>query len=705
MLRWLCGIGLWSLLLAGQLAAQSVDLTFEQLPGYERYREMNEARSRLTGGGRVQRPEWSADGQALHFTVDNQRRTLDLTRFEVGEYQEAEQAQPSGDDLSAPQRPRRRAVPRAQQRPVEPSPDGKWNAVYRDFNVWLEPGDASDVAPLPVTTAGHELVRYGTCCWVYGEELDQNEAMWWSPDGSKLVFYEVDERGMRDYYLTLNNQDLYTELLAVRYPKAGDLNPQVALLIYDLADQTTRRLEISGEERQYLYNIRFTPQGNEILVNRTNRHQNVLDVLAIDVEQGAVRTVVTERQDTWQANAPAMTFLSDGLRFVWETERNGYKHFELRHLDGRLLHPLSQVAEYPCQRVEQIDEANDWFYYTAMSDANPYNAQLHRVRLSSGTEHQRLTSAPLNHTSFSIASDHRFVLAVREQFDTPPSTVVYDSLGNEVAVLAVGSTDRAEAEGLPPSELFTFLADDGETVLWGVLHKPSHFDPARRYPLLIDVYGGPSSSAFSNRYTPLNPICEFGYVVAKIGNRGTAGRGKAFETAGYQRLGDIDIADQAAGVRALRERPYIDDQRVGIFGHSYGGYMSALAVLKYPDVFHVAVSGAPVTDWRNYDTIYTERYMRTPQENESGYDAGSCMKYASQLQGKLLLVHGLIDDNVHPSNTWQLARALHAANKRFDMMIYPEFAHGVGSTYNALRWEYFYRHLRPDAHRTAEPEQ
>ncbi|HMP79669.1 MAG TPA: DPP IV N-terminal domain-containing protein, partial [Pirellulaceae bacterium] len=431
-------MSLWSV---SQLAAQSIDLTFEQLPGYERYRQINEARSRLGGGGRVNQSRWRADGSALDYSVGNQRQTLDLTTFAISDFEGAESEQAETDNLQGTARPpRRRPVARAQQRTIEPSPDGKWNAVYRENNVFIESADGQG-EPVVVTTAGTELVRYGTCCWVYGEELNQNEAMWWSPDGAKLVFYEVDERGMKDYYLTLNNHDLYTQLLSVRYPKAGDLNPQVALLVYDLATQSTRRFEIPGEERQYLYNIRFAPQGDEILVNRTNRHQNELDVLAINIDNGAVRVVVTEHQEAWQNNSPSMTFLSDGERFVWESERTGFRHFELRHLDGRLLHPLSAPADYPCGRVEKIDEANDWFYYTAFSDLNPYNAQLHRVRLSSGEQHQRLTSSPLNHTSFDISPDHRFVLAVREQVDIPPTTAVYDNHGIEVAVLAAGTTE------------------------------------------------------------------------------------------------------------------------------------------------------------------------------------------------------------------------------------------------------------------------
>lgn len=673
-------------------AAQAAAPTPAQAPDYgiARMQEFMRKRNGLSGGGRVDKPVWAADGKSLVFGLDDQRWALNLGSVQLA----ASSAEPAAAERpqALPSRPAGTPVRRAEQRTVEPSPDGKWNAVYREGNVWLE-SIAEPDNKQQLTTTGSEFHRFGTCCWVYGEELNQKDAMWWSPDSRKLAWYEVDEAGMKDYHLTVANEELYTTVKTVRYPKAGERNPEVSLWVYDLAAKAARKVSIPGEPMQYLYNVRYTPGGKELLVNRTGRRQNVLDVLAIDLETLAVRTVLTETQDTWQENSPGMQFLSDGERFIWETEANGFRHFQLRHLDGRLLNPLSEVANYPCNRIELVDEAAGYCYYSAFSASNPYNTQLHRVRLD-GSDHRQLTSSPLNHTSFDISPTNRFVLAVREQYDVPPSTVVYDETGKELAVLATGNSEAATAAGLAPAEMFSFTADDGKTTIYGVLNKPSNFDPAKKYPLVIDVYGGPESQAFGNRYTPMNPACELGFVIAKIGNRGTVGRGKAFESATYLKLGGPDLADQAEGVRYLSQRPYIDSSRVGIFGHSYGGYMSALAVLKYPEVFQVAVSGAPVTDWRNYDSIYTERYMRTPQENPEGYAAGACMQFAAQLKGKLLLVHGLVDDNVHPANTWQLGKALHAANKRFDQMIYPEFDHGIGSTYGMLRWEYLLEHLQ-----------
>ncbi len=676
-------------------AAKTARLTFEQLPAYGLYQQANRIRADWSSVGRVSQLQWDTDKQLVMFSHDGKRWQLNLTDGSV-----AEAAKP--DEESAPRTPNRggrgrggRApVARATQRAIEPSPDGKWKAVYRDFNLYLE-STAEGAEPIALTTNGTEFKRFGTGCWVYGEELNQNDAMWWSPDSRYLAYYEMDESELRNYYLTLSNTSQYTELSTVRYPKAGDPNPVVGLWIYDLETKQSRRLNIPGDPTQYLYDIQYSPNGDLLLVHRTNRHQDDMDWLACSVNTDEVRVVVNEKQSTWQNNSPYVSFLSDGERFIWETEKFGWKQFELRHLDGRLLNLLTPTAEYPCERIERIDESAGWVYYSAYSDSNPYNLQLHRVKLD-GTAAQRLTTSPLNHSNFEISPDHKWVATVREQFDVPPMSVVYACEGNQEFVLLDGSQRSRTDLGNAVPELFSFPSTDGQVTLWGTLQKPTHFDPTKSYPLLIDVYGGPESRAFTNRYSPINPICELGFIVAKIGNRGTVGRGKAFESATYRELGKLDLDDQAAGVMFLGQRPEIDRTRVGIFGHSYGGYMSALAMLRYPEVFHVAVSGAPVTDWKNYDTIYTERYMRTPQENAEGYEIGSCMKYAKQLRGHLLIVHGLVDDNVHPSNTWQLAQALHAANRRFDMMIYSEFAHGIGSTYNSMRWEYFYEHLRPE---------
>lgn len=683
--------------------------TLEQVPGYESYQKVQRLRRSAGREGRVSGVQWSSDGKYLAYQVGGVKQFFDLKAGEkTAESFEGEQRDSRPDSLPiAP-------VGRAEQRTWVISPDARWKAIYHDFNVYLEPysKDAEDTVQagekkndyqpsneaVRVTRQGDVKTRYGTCCWVYGEELDQQDAMWWSPDGSKLAFYEVAETHMKDYHLSVKNVEVYPRLETTRYPTAGEANPYVALLIYDVESGKTVRVQVEGPEDQYLYNIGFTADSQHLKFHRTNRWQNDLDVMLANVETGESRSIVNEQQETWQENSPTMRFLKDGQQFVWQTERSGFAAYELRDIAGERLAALSpEGADFPVGPILELDESAGWLYYSAFSGGNPYNAQIYRSRLD-GSKIEQLTAADLSFSSLSVSPDHQYFVVVGETAAQAPTSFLYKMGSQEpVAVLAESNGKVEKENNLQSPELFHFTADDGKTEIWGVLYKPTNFDPARKYPLVIDVYGGPHSGAFSNRYGAGNPGCEFGFVIAKIGNRGTVGRGKAFESANYMRLGVPDLDDQVAGVRYLSQRDYIDSQRVGIYGHSYGGYMTALALLKYPEVFHVGVSGAPVTHWKNYDTIYTERYMRTPQVNEEGYEAGSCMKFASQLQGRLMLVHGLMDDNVHPSNTWQLVDALYKADKRFDMLIYPGFRHGVGSTYPQIRWEYLVRHLQPVA--------
>ena len=672
------------------LSSPRQDLRFDELPGYQRYKEIRDNGRKLQDGGRVYKIRWSRDGSKIGFTLDGQKKQFNVADKSITDRVDNLVDKSLRDKVTA--RPK---VERAKQVTLERSPDRKWRAVYRKHNVVLEPKSKSASA-IKVTKDGNSRRRFGTCCWVYGEELDQQTAMWWSPDSRKLAYYEVDESKMSDYYLTVDNTSTYTKLKTVRYPKAGDKNPQVSLHIYDLDTRQNVKVKLDGDPTQYLFNVRFSPNGEELLFSRMSRRQNKLDVMAADVSNGETRLVVSETQATWQKSEPLMRFLDDGQRFIWETERTLWKQFEMRNLAGEKITDLTDFEEFPCNKIELVDEAAGWVYYSAFSDpSNPYNLQLHRSKLD-GSKKQRITSAALNHTAFQISPSHDLVVAVREQFDTPRSTAVYRCEdGEEIAVLAQCNRSVAESMGLVAPEIFEFVANDGVTKIWGTLHKPSNFDPEKKYPLLIDVYGGPQSTGISNTWSPANPVCELGFLVAKVGNRGTIKRGKAFESANFRNLGGPDLDDQVSAVQFLGQRNYVDASRVGIWGHSYGGYLSALGILKYPDVFQAAVAGSPVTDWKNYDTIYTERYMQTPRENADGYKSSSCLKYASKLKGKLLLVHGLIDDNVHPANTWQLAKALQDKDKRFDMMVYPGFKHGVQSTYEAIRWEYFFRHLGP----------
>ncbi len=656
---------------------------------HEAYQKASAKLRRFDPGGRISRVEWSDDGSTLTYRRLEETRTFDLNERKFIETAEEEEEEEENEQ-NGRRRSRRRGPGRGRQYDRHESPDGAWLAVCSDYNVQLQAVEGEEM--IQVTDGGDRKLRYGMANWVYGEELSQNTAMWWAPDSKKLVFYKFDEREVPDFYLLEGLTELRTGPLLEGYSKPGEPNPKVTLLAYDLETGATVPIDTHdpSQDEWYIYNVRFTPKGDEVLFSRTNRHQNLLEVMAANPQTGESRLVVRETQETWQDNRPYMRFLADDERFIWETEKTGWRQFELRHIDGRLLATLVR-GEYPAISVSRIDEKAGVLYYTAYSGDHPLNAHLNRVNLD-GTDQRRLTREPASH-SVRFSPDGKWFISRYETITQPPVTALYEVDGRRIATLAESDPERIEELGYPTPELFMFIAEDGKTDIYGYLCKPRDFDPSKTYPLLIDVYGGPGSRAVSNRYRPGSAVCEHGFIVARIDNRGTGGRGKEFLGMVYQKMGIVDVQDQADGARYLIQRPYIDGNRVGIYGHSYGGFMSALAILKYPDLFHVAVAGSAPSDWRNYDTIYTERYMRTPEENPDGYRDGAPLTFAEQLEGKLLLMHGMMDDNVHPTNAWQLVDALMEAGKQFDIMFYPDAGHGLERSSGRLRWTYFYDHL------------
>ncbi|MFM1823853.1 MAG: hypothetical protein RI967_2119 [Planctomycetota bacterium] len=691
------------ILLAASARAQDY-IPKKDLPGAAVARRLEAALPLVGAGGEVAEIRWDMASGTLFFEKDGWR-TLDLATGAIADLAGAPPEGLPGDGGPRPGRERRPA--RGRQFTVAESPDGAWTARSEGGNLLLEPKEGERIA---VTSDGGGRVKYGQASWVYGEELDQSTAMWWSPDSRFLAFYRFDETAVKDFFILKGWTGLGTEVLAEAYPKPGAPNPTVELLVYELATGRTVRIDALTEEtgavaggEYYLYNVRWTPDGSELLYSRTPRRQDVLDVLAADPRTGASRAVVRERQDAWQNNRPVMWFLADGTRFIWETERTGERHYELRSLDGSMLATLTS-GDWPCESIESVDEEAGDLWFSAWSAENEARQQLHVARLD-GSSASRVTAGDFHHGKFRISPDGRFVVATRETTSTPPSTVVYErgaapgAAGRLVAVLAEGSAKGFATHGLTPSELFTCKAADGTTDLYGRVSFPPAFDPSKRYPVVVATYGGPTVRLVTDRFVAGDPRTAHGFLVVTVDNRGTPGRGKAFETAAYLNLGVVDADDQAAAVRHLAAtRPYVDGSRVGITGHSYGGYMSAICLIRHGDVFHAAVAGAPPTDWRHYDTIYTERYMRTPEENPEGYAAGSCIEHAAKLRGRLLLLHGMLDDNVHPNNTFALAHALQSIDRPFSMMLFPNSDHGIWSpAVESVRWSYLVEALAPEA--------
>ena len=668
----LLGCGCWP-------AAAGAQDRLQKMPGYDQYRKVEQERTRMLTQGLL-RATWKDGGKALEYLKDGKTYRYDVASRKAEAMTEA----PAGPQRPARgNRPAGRAFPgrrRGPQGAPVPSPDGKLQAFIRDRNVWIS--DAQGGEETQVTSDGSEKarVRSGVVPWVYREELEQGTGLWWSPDSRKVAYYRFDESQVPDYYLALDQTSLQSRPGVEPYPKAGAANPIVDLFVYDVATKKAMRLDARDGKPfdnsvmgHYLYNVSWSAGGKELLFYRMNRRQNVMEFMAADPETGRCRVVVHEEWlPTWVEQSPTRQFLKDGKRFVWSSERTGWRNFYLYDLGGKLLATLTNHS-FEAVGVVHVDEDAGLLYYLARSGDNPIKVQLHRVGLD-GAGDVRLTNMAYHH-SVQMAPDGKHFLDIAQTHDSPPMTCLRDADGHLVIELTRGDANRLKQLGLRPVELFTFTAADGVTNLYGMLHRPSNFDPTKKYPLLVSVYAGPATNGARETFTPPSALAEFGFLVATLDARSAAGRGKRFLDAIYRKLGGTEVDDLAAGVRALGARPYVDKNRVGIFGHSYGGYASALCLLRYPDVFQAASASAPVTDFRLYDTIYTERYMGLPQDNKAGYDAGSALTYADKLRGRLLVYFGTADDNVHPSNSLQLIKALQRAGKSFDVQVGPDLPH------------------------------
>jgi len=645
------------------------------MPGYDQYARVAPQIQGSVKTGAVQ-VFWVDSGHAFEYQRDNQ-----WYRYDVAGRKAVAIATPTvADSLRRPRFGGRGGPERGRQFASSDSPDGKRKAFYRDRNLWVSNADGSNATAVTFDGSEKDRIKYGTASWVYGEELGQTTAMWWSPDGSKLAYYRFDESKVPDYYLQLDQTKIQSTVDTEAYPKSGAPNPIVDLFVYDVATNKSVKIDVRAGKPfdnsvvgHYVYRVSWSPDGREITFNRTNRRQNVMEFTACAPATGACRVVVREEWPaSWVNNRPTMQFLADNKRFLWESERTGWRNYYLYDMSGKL---LATVTNHPFEvaGIVRVDEKANALYYMARDGDNHMKLQLHRVGLD-GKGDRRLTDVALNH-SVTFSPDGKYFVDVVQTHDKAPATRLASADGKVVAELATSDMAKYTQLGLQPVELYTFTAADGQTQLHGMLHKPSSFDSTKKYPVLVTVYGGPATNGARETFTLPSQLTEYGFIVLSIDSRSAAGRGKRFLDAIYQKLGTVEIDDQAAGVRALWDRPYVDRNRVGIFGTSYGGYASGLALLRHPEVFAAASSSSPVTDWRHYDTIYTERYMWLPDENKSGYDAGSLISYADKLKGRLMLYYGTADNNVHPSNMMQLIAALQRSGKSFDVQVGPDRGH------------------------------
>jgi dipeptidyl-peptidase 4 len=688
--------GAWQALAIGLALAAVAPLAPAQdrlrtMPGYDQY---SHVAPQIQGSVKlgVLQSFWVDSGKAFEYQRDGQ-----WYRYDVASRKAAQIATPTTPDSMRGRRFGGRGGPeRGRQFASAEAPDGKHKAFYRDRNLWVSNGDGSDA--VAVTTDGSEKdrIKYGTASWVYGEELRQTTAMWWSPDGTKLAYYRFDESKVPDYFLELDQTKTLSTMDTEAYPQAGAPNPVVDLFVYDIASKQSTKIDVRDGKPfdnavvgHYVYAVGWSPDGKEITFNRTNRRQNIMEFTACSPATGVCRVVVHEEwMPSWVNNRPTIQFLSDNKRFLWESERTGWRNYYLYDFSGKL---LATVTNHPYEvaGIVRVDEKANALYYMARDGDNHMKLQLHRVGLD-GKNDRRLTDPTLNH-AVTFSPDGKYYVDVVQTHDKAPRTILVAADGKQVAELATSDLTKFNQLGLKPPELFTFTAADGKTQLHGMLQKPSTFDSTKKYPVLVTVYAGPATNGARETFATPSPLAEYGFIVLSLDSRSAAGRGKRFLDAIYQKLGTVEIDDQAEGVKALWDRPYVDRNRVGIFGTSYGGYASGLALLRHPEVFAAASSSSPVTDWRHYDSIYTERYMWLPDENKAGYDTGSLMAYADKLKGRLMLYYGTADNNVHTSNVMQLITALQRAGKSFDVQVGPDRGHSGVNTERMM--EFFIENL------------
>jgi dipeptidyl-peptidase-4 len=565
------------------------------------------------------------------------------------------------------------------------SPDGKKVAYSRDNDLYIL--DIESGEELRLTATGCDTVLNGVLDWVYMEELFTRgnvKAFWWSPDSKRIAFLEFREHPVPEFPL-VDWIPVHATHELQRYPKAGDPGPIVRVGIANASEGDIVWSDTDTSDDSYIARVYWLGDSRSVAVEKLNRAQDELTLLFADARSGRTELAVQETSDTWINITYLRHYYENERRFIWGSERDGHSHLYLYNFDGSLIRQLT-MGEWEVTELEGVDESKGTVYFTA-NEKSVLERHLYAID-DKGKKLRRITSEEGTHGVIMSPDNKHFI----DRFHTHERPVRVAVMGDDFRAL-----ER-------PIQEFLTIEHDGREFQC-MIFKPLDFDPRKKYPVIVYTYGGPGAQVvrkgWSRNHLWHGMMAQRGFIVFSLDNRGAAGYGKAWEDPLLKSMGTVELEDQVAGVEYLKTLPYVDGDNIGIWGWSYGGYMTLMALFKHGDVFKAGTAVAPVSDWHLYDSIYTERYMKRPQDNEEGYEAGSPLNHVDDFDGKLLLMHGDADDNVHFQNTVKTVQKLIKAGKDFDLMFYPQKYHGIGGAaerkflYNKMT-RFFERHLKGD---------
>lgn len=554
------------------------------------------------------------------------------------------------------------------------SPDGSKIGYVRDNNIFIY--DLVSLKETQLTMDGAEHIINGKFDWVYEEEFGISDGWKWSPDGSKIAYWHFDEHRVPEYSMT-EWDSTHLAHIKMRYPKPGDPNSIVNIGVLDIASGKTDWIELGSNDDIYIPRMQWTSDQNLLSFQRLNREQNQIELMRYHIVNKSTTVVFTEQSDTWVDVGDDLRYLKNG-QFIWTSERNGYNHLYRYSNDGTLMNQIT-FGEWDVDSFYGIDEKNGLLYYTS-SEGSPVKRHIYSVKLDGSRKKRLSVLEGTNSANFSPTFEN--YIGVYSNSTTPSKMKMMNNDGKELYTIEENEMKNLKEYSLAKTSFFSFKTSDG-VVLNASLLKPKNFDSTKKYPVVVFTYGGPGSQVVrdtwgGSNYLWYSMLADKGYLIFMVDNRGTGARGASFKKLVYKNLGKWEVNDQIEGAKYLSSLPYVEKDRIGIWGWSYGGYMAALTILNGADYFKAAVAVAPVTHWKFYDNIYTERFMGTPENNPKGYKESSPLTHVSKLKGNFLLIHGTSDDNVHFQNAVTLTSALQQANKQFETMYYPNKNHGIG---------------------------